>query len=210
MIGFVNRAFEGWVTQHYGLETWYRVSERVGTSVFVGPEEYDDGVTADLAQAIADETGLRTEDLLGRVGEHLGRTVARGVTVMLEPGAMTFERFLQRLPDLQTRLELLCPSGRPQRFTISGEGHRSLSIVHYTTRTGLSALFAGTITGLASVFGVEARVSCRRVSSEPGIRHEYRVRWRETKAGLETPGRPSRGRSTSMRRPSSESQPAAD
>lgn len=64
MIGFVNNAFESWVTERHGTEAWRRVAGRVETSVFIGPEDYDDDVTADLAQAVAAETGLRVDDLL--------------------------------------------------------------------------------------------------------------------------------------------------
>lgn len=199
MIGFVNGAFENWVTERHGAEAWRRVAGRVETSVFIGPEDYDDDVTADLARAVAAETGLRVDDVLASVGEHLGRTAGRGLDVMLGRGESSFRDVLRRLPDLQTRLELVCPTARPQRFTIVDEDGDSISIVHASTRADLAPLFAGTVGGLASAFGVDATVSCRRVDSGSGVRHEYRVHWQEKVAGRDTSDRPATKRAAKPR-----------
>ena len=180
MIGIVNNAFHGWVSEHLGPEAWLRIAEQVETSVFIGTEEDDDRVTAELAAVTAAETGLSVEDVLERVGEHFGRDCAgRDFGVLLNAGGATYRDFLRGLPDLQTRFALIYPNTKPPRFALADEGPESLTIVHHTAREGLSALLGGVLAGLASVFSVTATVERRSGLSEEGPFHEFRVRWKE-------------------------------
>lgn len=213
MLGYVNNAFEGWVTESHGAETWKRIARRLDMSAFVGPEEYDDAVTSELAEAVASETGLRVEDLLGRVGEFLGRSAFHGLRVLLDAGGSDFRELVHRLPDLRTRLELIAPAilpqGRPRRFSIATGGRNSLSIIHFSSRPDLSPLFAGTLTGLASMFGIDARVSARAVSSEIGPCQEYRVQWRARGRAKERKKDPKPSPPAPRRRRKAEARPAA-
>jgi len=178
MIGIVNQAFQDYVREHHDPVTWQRIAQRVETDMFVESEDYDDDLTAELANAIAAEVGLDVEDVLRQVGEHFGRIcLSRRFGALLDAAGSTYLGFLRKLPDLQTRFGLIYPDTRPPRFEVLEEGPDSMTIVHETTREGLAPLFAGTLAGLASAFGVDASVSFRRGRSECGIRHEYLVRW---------------------------------
>ncbi|MFM7143133.1 MAG: heme NO-binding domain-containing protein [Alphaproteobacteria bacterium] len=179
MIGIVNNAFHDYVLEHHGPETWLRIAEQVGTSVFIGTEEYDDRTTTDLAGALGREVGLAPEVVLERVGEHFGRQCAgRDFGVLLNAGGATYRDFLRGLPDLQTRFGLIYPNTRPPRFAVEDTGPDSVTIVHFTSREGLSPLLAGVLAGLASVFGMEAAVTRSSRGSGDGRCYVFQVAWR--------------------------------
>lgn len=186
MYGMVNRAIEGLITEHLGVEGWDRICARAGveTPVFVSSEPYPDELTYRLVGAAAEELQIPAAEVLHRFGVYwILRTATEGYADLMDAGGRTLGEFLDHLPAFHTRVQLSFPDLRPPEFRIVERGERRVRLRYESRREGLQPFVEGLLEGLAQRFGLEVSTEhvVRRID---GATHdEFVVTWQDRRSG---------------------------
>ncbi len=112
MHGLINRAIEKFTCDTYGKPLWDGVMRRLdlGFEEFEAMLSYDDVVTTQVLQALADELGRPRDTVLEDIGTYLvSHPHAGGLRRLLRFSGVDFVDFLHSLDDLPARARLAVP-----------------------------------------------------------------------------------------------------
>ena len=112
MHGLINRAIEQFTRDSYGDEIWQDVRWAAGVDVpsFEAMLTYDDALTSQVLQALADALAKPAEDLLEDIGTHIVAAPGAGaIRRLLRFGGADFQEFLHSLDEMPARARLAVP-----------------------------------------------------------------------------------------------------
>lgn len=112
MLGLINRAFEGFVRDTYGPDTWAQVagSAGLGFNRFESMLQYDDALTDAVIRSISTVLRRPRDTVLEDVGTYLVSHVnLERLRRLLRFGGVDFVEFLHSLEDLPERGRLALP-----------------------------------------------------------------------------------------------------
>ncbi|WP_224249653.1 heme NO-binding domain-containing protein [Hyalangium gracile] len=183
MYGLVNRAIEEMVCGSQGEETWERIKCEAGvdTDVFIGNQGYDDAITYRLVGAASQVLGLPPERILEAFGEHWVLKTARdGYGELLTAGGSSLSEFLQNLPSLHARINLMFPHLTPPSFSCTNVTAESMDFHYRSKRQGLAPFMVGLLRGLGKLFDTEVYIEHIEARSAGADHDVYHLRWRRT------------------------------
>jgi len=181
MYGLVNRAIEQMVSSNHGAATWNRVkaAAEVDDEGFISNRSYPDEVTYRLVAAASETLGASAEEILKAFGEHwVLHTALESYGPMMRATGKTLREFLQRLPHLHTRVELIYPDLQPPQFSCHNVSDSGLDLHYWTTRPpGLEPFVEGLILGLGKMFSTPVRVELIQHRENGNDHSVFRVSW---------------------------------
>lgn len=180
MYGIVNKSIQELVIRQFGNETWEKVRLHSGIQeeFFLSNQGYDDQITYDLAQSVAQVAGISLSEALTAFGEfwvmHTGKEKYGS---LMEGGGNTLKEFLINLPNFHSRVILFYPNLTPPEFRITDIGEDSLHLHYFSKREGLKDFVKGLIQGLAVYYQTPVTIKLLE-SREAGSDHEtYKICW---------------------------------
>lgn len=180
MYGIVNKAIEDLVKENFGEEKWAIIKERSGVDVdfFISNEPYDDNITYQLANAVAEEMQISVGDVLSSFGEWwILRTSKEKYGGLMEAGGNDLKEFLINLPMFHNRIMLIYPKLTPPEFKVSHITEKSIHIHYFSIRPGLQDFVQGLLRGLGKMYNTPVQIALLE-SRAAGSNHEiFKVSW---------------------------------
>jgi hypothetical protein len=180
MYGIVNKAIQDLVITKFGVEKWEIIRDLSGIDheFFISNESYDDAITFQLAEAIAQEMKMNIDDVLIAFGEWwVVKTTTDKYGDLMEAGGDNLKDFLLNLPMFHNRVMLLYPKLTPPEFRVTDVADLSLHLHYLSQRQGLREFVRGLIQGLGIVFKTKVAIELLQ-SREDGNSHEiYKISW---------------------------------
>ena len=181
MYGLVNKAIEQMVCRAHGPEIWERIKAKaqVESEGFISNQPYPDETTYRLVAAASDTLGAPADEILRAFGEHwVLHTALESYGPMMRATGKTLREFLQKLPHLHTRVELIYPELKPPQFSCHEVRNNELDLHYWTTRApGLEPFVEGILYGLGKMFETPVRVELRQHRGEGHDQSVFRVSW---------------------------------
>lgn len=180
MYGIVNKAIEDLVKENFGIEVWQAVKTRSNITVdfFISNETYDDQITYQLAQAVADEMQMSLSEVLISFGEYwVLKTGRQKYGSLLEAGGSTLKEFLCNLPHFHNRIMLMYTHLTPPEFKISDVEERSVHLHYYSKREGLQDFVRGLIQGLGKMYNTPVIIELLQSRNEQADHEIFKVSW---------------------------------
>jgi len=181
MYGLVNKAVEQMVRSAHGLDTWERIKAEAGvdTEGFISNQPYPDEITYRLVAAGSDVLGVPPEEILKAFGEHwVLHTALESYGPMMWALGKTLPEFLQKLPHLHTRVELIYPELQPPEFACHEVSDTELDLHYWTRRPpGLEPFVEGLLYGLGKMFSTPVRVTLIQHRADGHNHSVFRVAW---------------------------------
>jgi hypothetical protein len=181
MYGFINRAVEEYISEHYGRDTWQRIREKAGypDEPFLTMERYDDKVTYDLMGVACAEIGMKPEEMMFEFGRHwIQYTAVKGYGDILVGAGDTLPQLLKSLDHMHTRVKLSFPNLEPPSFSVSDETATSLVLHYYSHRPGLAPLVLGILKGLETRFALDIAATLERDETSVRPHDLFRISWK--------------------------------
>jgi hypothetical protein len=180
MYGIVNKSIEELVVSNYGHDMWEEVKKNgnIHFDYFISSEIYDDAITFQLANSIANELSIPVSDVLSLFGQWwILHTCKKHYGYLLESGGDSFKSFLMNLPTFHNRVMMMYPKLTPPEFQVSNVEEQSLHLHYFSQREGLTAFVYGLIIGLGKFF--DSDVSINHLESvDSKKKHEiFEVKW---------------------------------
>lgn len=180
MYGLVNKAIEDLVKENFGIEVWQKVKTRSNITVdfFISNEPYDDQITYQLAQAVADEMQIPLSEVLISFGEYwVLKTGRQKYGSLLEAGGSTLKEFLCNLPHFHNRIMLMYTKLTPPEFKISDVEDQSLHLHYYSKREGLQEFVRGLLQGLGKMYNTPVVIELLQSRNEQADHEIFKVSW---------------------------------
>ncbi len=181
MYGLVNKAIEQMVCGAHGPETWKRIKADadVDAEGFISNQPYPDEMTYRLVAAASNALDTPQEDILRAFGEHwILHTALESYGPMMRAMGKTLREFLQKLPHLHTRVELIYPNLQPPEFACHEISDTELDFHYWTKRPpGLEPFVEGLLYGLGKMFATPVRVELRQDRGDGHDFSVFRVSW---------------------------------
>ncbi len=180
MYGIVNKAIEDLVITNFGENNWQRIREQSGVDVefFISNEPYDDAITYQLAQGVAEVMKMPLGKVLEAFGEWwVLKTSKEKYGGLMQAGGHSLKEFLRNLPVFHNRVMLIYPKLTPPEFRVSDETENSILVHYYSKREGLQDFVRGLMIGLGKMYDTPVDVELIQ-SREDGSDHEiFKVSW---------------------------------
>jgi hypothetical protein len=181
MYGLVNQAMSEMVTRDHGAAVWERIKQEsdVDIDVFVANASYPDDTTYRLVGAASKVLELPAEDVLRAFGEFwVLHTALRSYGPLMRAVGRDVPEFLQKLPHLHARVQMIFPELRPPEFECTDVQAESL-LLHYRTQrpTGLEPFVEGLVHGIGRMFDTPVSVRVHQHRGEGAAHSVFHVGW---------------------------------
>ena len=180
MYGVVNRSLKELVITHHGEERWQRVLalSNVPGDSFLSMQSYDDQVTYDLAQAVAQELAIPVDDALRAFGVHwVEHTMAHHYDALARAAGSSLLQFLENLNALHDRISSTFLEYRPPRFDIRHLSSQRVEVLYSSERVGLTPFVEGLLEGLSKRFNEPIHIEDIELLPSPsGTQSRFEVR----------------------------------
>ncbi len=161
MYGLINKAIQGLVCSRMGEETWEKIRQQAGVEeeLFLGNANYPDAMTFRLVQAASEVTGMTSDEIMKAFGEYwLLYTAQEGYGSMLNACGNSYHEFILNLPTLHNRVGMVIPNLATPSFWCTDITPTSIVLHYRSTRSGLSAVVLGILSGLEQRFQTHVEV----------------------------------------------------
>ena len=157
MLGFINRAFECFLRDTYGPETWAQVAQAAGLGFdrFEPMLHYEAPLTEDMIAAAVTVLRRPRESILEDVGTYLvSHSNLERLRRLLRFGGVDFTEFLHSLEDLPARGRLALPELDLPRLTLIDRGHGAFALQCQMKIVGIGHIVVGLLRAMADDYGV--------------------------------------------------------
>jgi hypothetical protein len=173
MHGLVNKAFQSFLSDTFGMPAWHAVLHRAGLWDSIGPEGFDplhvygpEVGPAILSAAVA-ELRRPCDQLLEDMGIYLvSNPRTERLRRLLRFGGLTFTEFLGSLDDLPGRARLAVPDLDLPEIALDPAGEGRFVLTFRACTHGFSQVMMGILRTLADDYG--ALVVIEAMEAEPG------------------------------------------
>jgi len=183
MYGLVNKAMEQMVCSAHGRDMWEQIRAEASVDMegFISNESYPDDITYRLVAAASTSLNLPAEEVLKAFGEHwVLHTALESYGPMMRATGKTLKEFLQKLPHLHTRVELIYPNLQPPEFECHEISDTELEMHYWTRRPpGLEPFVEGLLFGLGKMFSTPVSVELLQHRGDGHDHSVFRVQWDE-------------------------------
>jgi hypothetical protein len=181
--GAIFKAFEHFVVDNYGEDTWEDIYDATGLETvepFVGPGTYPATDLLALVTTTIGALGISLDDALRAFGRHAFPGLARSVASLME-GLDDPHAFLLSLESLiHTEVRKLDPDASSARFSLVEDTPEAI-VLRYESPYGLFALVEGFFDGLADWYHTTLRYEL--ISTE-GTNATFRVHFLDSNSSL--------------------------
>lgn len=180
MYGIVNKAIQDLVITKFGLQKWENIRTLSGIEhdFFISSESYDDQITFQLAQAIAQEMKMNLDEVLIAFGEWwVVKTTTEKYGDLMESGGKNLKDFLLNLPLFHNRVMLLYPKLTPPEFRITDVTEFSLHLHYISQREGLRDFVRGLIQGLGIIFKTTVFIELLQTKENGSTQEIFKISW---------------------------------
>lgn len=156
MLGFINRAFECFLRDTYGPETWVQVAQTAGLGFerFEPMLSYDLDVTESVIRAAALVLKRPRETILEDVGTYLvSHPNLERLRRLLRFGGVDFIEFLHSLEDLPERGHLALPNLDLPKLTLTDQGDGVFRLQCRMQILGIGHIVVGLLRAMADDYG---------------------------------------------------------
>lgn len=154
MLGYINRAFECFLRDTYGHDTWAQVAAGLGFDRFEPMMQYDPAVTETVIRAAAATLGRARESVLEDVGTYLvSHPNLERLRRLLRFGGVDFIEFLHSLDDLPERGRLALPDLDLPRLTLRDQGDGVFRLHAQMNISGIGHMVVGLLRAMADDYG---------------------------------------------------------
>jgi len=159
MHGLINRSFQNYVTDGYGLAVWQQVAARAGVAPpeFEAMLSYDDAVAPAVLDAMSAVLRRPRGEVMEDVGTYLvSHPNTEAVRRLLRFGGMGFEDFLHSLDDLPDRARMAVADLHLPAIELHGHAGGRYSLICDSPIAGVGHLMMGVLRVMADDYGALA------------------------------------------------------
>ena len=156
MLGYINRAFECFVRDTYGLDTWAQVAAAAGLAFdrFEPMLQYPPDLTEDVIRAAAKVLRRPRESVLEDVGTYLvSHPNLERLRRLLRFGGVDFLEFIHSLEDLPERGRLALPDLELPTFALQDLGGGAFELRCQMQILGIGHMVVGLLRAMADDYG---------------------------------------------------------
>jgi hypothetical protein len=156
MLGFINRAFECFVRDTYGADTWSRLAAQAGFDFdhFEPMLHYNPALAQDMIRAATQVLDRPRDGILEDLGTYLvSHPNLERLRRLLRFGGQDFEDFLYSLEDLPARGRLALPELDLPRLTVVDQGGGMFRLHCQMPILGAGHVLVGLLRAMADDYG---------------------------------------------------------
>ncbi len=156
MLGFINRAFESFIRDTCGPDSWAQVSQRAGLGFdrFEPMLPYDDSITEAMISAACQVLRRPRDSILEDVGTYLvSHHNLERLRRLLRFGGVDFVEFLHSLEDLPERGRLALPELELPKLRLIEEGEGIFRLQCHMAIAGIGHVVVGLLRAMADDYG---------------------------------------------------------
>jgi hypothetical protein len=159
MHGLINRSFQNYILDSYGVDPWLEVAARAGVSPpeFEPMLSYEDAITSAVLDAMGVVLRRPRNDVIEDVGAYLvSHPKTEAVRRLLRFGGVNFEDFLHSLDDLPDRARMAVAELHLPAIELHGYPDGSYSLICDSPMPGFGHLMMGILRVMADDYGALA------------------------------------------------------
>ncbi len=152
MHGLINRSFQNYMTDSYGVRAWQEVAARAGLEQtdFEAMLSYDDAIAPAVLDAISAVLARPRDEVMEDIGTYLvSHPNTEAVRRLLRFGGVNFEDFLHSLDDLPDRARMAVSDLLLPAIELHGHPHGRYSLICDSALAGFGHLMMGVLRVLA-------------------------------------------------------------
>ncbi len=156
MLGFINRAFEGFLRDTYGPDLWAQVADAAGLGFdrFESMLQYDPALTESVIRAATQVLRRPRDTILEDVGTYLvSHPNLERLRRLLRFGGVDFIEFLHSLEDLPERGRLALPDLNLPRLDLTDQGEGVFRLNCRMEIAGVGHVVVGLLRAMADDYG---------------------------------------------------------
>ncbi len=161
MLGLINRAFEGFLRDTYGADTWAQVAGAAGLGFdrFESMLQYDPSMTESVIRAATQVLRRPRDTILEDVGTYLvSHPNLERLRRLLRFGGVDFVEFLHSLDDLPERGRLALPELELPRLKLVDQGGGVFRLHCQMPIAGVGHVVVGLLRAMADDYGMLALI----------------------------------------------------
>lgn len=177
MHGLVNKAFQSYLADTFGVPAWHAVLHRAGLWDSVGPDGFDPlhHYETDLSQAMlaaaTAELGRPSDQLLEDMGTYLvSNPRTERLRRLLRFGGVNFSDFLGSLDDLAGRARLAVPDLDLPELSLRPVGPGRFVLTCHDCPRGVDIVLLGLLRALADDYGALVVIEGEGEGAGPDLR----------------------------------------
>lgn len=159
MHGLINRSFQNFMCDSYGMQAWLEVAARASVSPpdFEAMLTYDDAIAIAVLEAMQGVLKRPRGEVMEDVGTYLvSHPKTEAVRRLLRFGGVNFEDFLHSLDDLPDRARMAVAELSLPAIELHGHSDGSYSLICDSPIAGFGHLMMGVLRVMADDYGVLA------------------------------------------------------
>jgi hypothetical protein len=180
MYGIVNRAIHDLVSKSFWEENWAIIKEKsgIGLNFFICTQDYDNGITYQLAGSTTAEVAMPVCDVLFGFGEWRFLKPAKlKYDGMIETCGQTLKKFLLNLPVFYYRFTMIYLKLTPPEFTGCQLTENSNWVHYRSKRIGLQEFVGKIISGQGTLYETLVDIDLLQSRDEGSDREIFQVSW---------------------------------
>lgn len=159
MHGLINRSFQNYILDSYGIEPWLEVAARAGVSPpdFEAMLSYEDAITPAVLDAMGVVLRRPSNEVMEDIGAYLvSHPKTEAVRRLLRFGGVNFEDFLHSLDDLPDRARMAVAELHLPAIELHSHTDGSYSLICDSPMAGFGHLMMGVLRVMADDYGALA------------------------------------------------------
>jgi hypothetical protein len=179
MYGVINQAIKIHVIANYGEEKWEAVRQKsaVGIDFTTNDQPYNDQLTFNMAEAVAQEMQLPIDEVLVNFGESVIKTTNEKMSGFMDSRGNNLKEYLINLPNFHNRMMLIYPNLTPPEFQVTHIEENSINL-HYISKTkGIRSFVKGYLRGLVHFFDEKVTIEPLQSATDGAYQQVFKISW---------------------------------